>query len=84
MGSKVSYRAEGPIRELRVTVCQYPKGTVIGVTWSTRERGDDVMQGHAWRFRHDGKGQIKSLAHAVSLALWGLRKVGGPDWTKVR
>ena len=81
---KVSYRAEGPIRELRVNVIQNPKGTTIAVSWATRELGDDVLQGHRHAFVHESRGQVKSLAHAVNLALWGLRKVGGPDWKKVR
>jgi len=82
--AKVSYRAAGAIREFRVQVCQYPDNTVIMATWVTREKGDLPLQGHAWVFKHEGKGRVKSLQHAVNLALWALRKVGGPDWVERR
>jgi len=82
--TKVSYKAEGPIRELRVTVAQYPHITLIGATWSTREKGDEPQQGHMWRIAHEGKGRIKSRQHAVNLALWVLRKVSADEMTKMR
>lgn len=67
---KPSYKAAGPIRELRITVCQYPERTRLGITWSTREKGDDVGQGHHWSFDEEYRKPIKSLAHALSLAGW--------------
>ena len=71
---KRSYRATGPIRELRITVCQYPERTRLSVSWSTREKGDDVGQGHHHVFQEEYDKPIKSLAHALSLAGWLARK----------
>lgn len=71
---KPSYKAAGPIREMRITVCQYPERTRLGITWSTREKGDDVGQGHLWSFAHEDSKPIKSLAHALNLAAWLARK----------
>lgn len=71
---KPSYRATGPIRELRITVCQYPERTRLGISWSTRERGDDVGQGRHWVFAEEYSKPIRSLAHALSLAGWLARK----------
>ncbi len=81
---KPSYKAAGSIRELRITVCQYPERTRLGVTWSTREKGDDVGQGHLWVFAEEYKKPIKSLAHAVSLAGWLARKALAGEWEQRR
>lgn len=71
---KPSYRAAGPIRELRITVCQYPERTRLGISWSTRERGDEVGQGTHYVFAHEDKKPVKSFAHALNLAAWLVRK----------
>lgn len=81
---KPSYKATGSIRELRITVCQYPERTRLGITWSTRERGDDVGQGHLWVFSEEYVKPIKSLAHALSLAAWLARKAAAGQLEKRR
>lgn len=81
---KPSYKATGPIRELRITVCQYPERTRLGVTWSTRERGDDVGQGHHWAFAEEYSKPIKSLAHALSLAGWLARAALSDKMKQIR
>ena len=81
---KPSYKAAGSIRELRITVCQYPERTRLGVTWSTRERGDDVGQGHLWVFSEEYTKPIKSLVHALSLAAWLARKAENGEMTQKR
>lgn len=81
---KPSYRATGPIRELRITVCQYPERTRLGITWSTREKGDDVGQGHHWVYAQEYTKPIKNLAHAISLAGWLVRKAMNGEMEKKR
>lgn len=81
---KRSYRAEGSIRELRINVCQYPERTVLGLTWSTRERGDTPSQGHLWVIRHEDAKPIKSLGHALNLAAWLARRALAGHWEKRR
>ena len=81
---KPSYKAVGSIRELRITVCQYPERTRLGITWSTRERGDDVGQGHLWQFAEEYAKPIRSLGHALSLAAWLARKAAAGELTKRR
>ncbi len=81
---KPSHKAAGPIRELRITVCQYPARTRIGVTWSTREKGDDVGQGHNWALSQESNKPIKSLAHALNLAAWLARKALAGEMTQTR
>jgi hypothetical protein len=81
---KPSYKAAGSIRELRITVCQYPERTRLGVTWSTREKGDDVGQGHLWVYSEEYSKPIKSLAHAVSLAGWLARRALAGQWAQRR
>lgn len=82
--SKATYKAAGSIRELRITVCQYPERTRLGITWSTRERGDDVGQGHLWVFSEEYAKPIKSLVHALSLAAWLARKAAAGELTQRR
>lgn len=72
--SKATYKAAGPIRELRITVCQYPERTRLGITWSTREKGQDVGEGSHWSFAHEDTKPIKSFGHALNLAGWLVRK----------
>lgn len=81
---KPSYKATGSIRELRITVCQYPERTRLGITWSTREKGDDVGQGRHYTFEHEDKKPIKSFSHALNLAAWLARKAlsGGMEQTR--
>lgn len=81
---KPSYKAAGPIRELRITVCQYPERTRLGITWSTREKGDDVGQGHLWTYAQEYTKPIKNLAHAISLAGWLVRKAMNGEMEKRR
>jgi len=81
---KASYKATGSIRELRITVCQYPERTRLGLTWSTRERGDDVGQGHLWVLQHEDTKPIKSLSHALNLAAWLARRALAGQWEKRR
>ena len=81
---KPSYKATGSIRELRITVCQYPERTRLGITWSTREKGDDVGQGHLWVFSEEYAKPIRNLAHALSLAGWLARKAAAGELSKRR
>jgi len=92
---KKSYKATGSIREFRITVCQYPRReddpkkhlgptTRLGVTWSTREEGDNVGQGHLWCYSEEYPKQIKSLAHAVNLAVWLTRRALAGQWEQRR
>ena len=84
MPPRTSYKAAGSIRELRINVCQYPERTVLGLTWSTRERGDEPSQGHLWVIREEYTKPIKSLGHAVSLAAWVARRALAGHWEKRR
>ena len=84
MASKASYRATGSIRELRISVCQYPERTRLSISWSTREAGDDVGQGHHAVFQEEYDKPIKSLAHALSLAGWLARKAANGGMEKKR
>lgn len=71
--SKVSYRAEGPIRELYITVAQRPGGSVVSLTWSTRETGDTPGQGKRGTIQRTSGKPVRSIAHAVNLAAWVTR-----------
>lgn len=82
--AKRSFKAAGPIRELRITVCQYPERTRLGLTWATRERGDEPSQGHLWVLAHESQKPIKSLAHALNLAAWLARKALAGELEKRR
>lgn len=85
MAPKVSYRAEGPVRGLWISVVQAADGkTRIGVTWVTREKGDDPGQGHRWHFGEEYPKKVSSLAHAVSLAAWASRRALAGQWAKLR
>lgn len=81
---KRSFKAAGTIRELRINVCQYPERTVLGLTWSTREKGDEPSQGHLWVIRHEDTKPVKSLVHALNLAAWLARKAAAGQWEKKR
>jgi hypothetical protein len=81
---KRSYKAEGSIRELRISVCQYPERTRLAVSWSTRERGDEPLQGHLWSFSEEYTKPIRSLLHALSLAGWLARKATSQDMRQIR
>jgi hypothetical protein len=81
---KTTFKAAGSIRELRINVCQYPERTVLGLSWSTRERGDEPGQGHLWVIRREDQKPIKSLVHAVNLAAWLARRALAGQWEKRR
>lgn len=81
---KPSYKATGSIRELRINVCQYPERTRLVLTWSTREKGDDVGQGHLWITEYESNKPIKSLGHALNLAAWLARRALAGQWEKRR
>jgi hypothetical protein len=81
---RVTFKAAGSIRELRINVCQYPERTVLGLSWSTRERGDEPGQGHLWVIRREDRKPIKSLVHAVNLAAWLARRALAGQWEKRR
>ncbi len=81
---KPSYKAAGSIRELRITVCQYPERTRLGISWSTRERGDDVGQGRHYVLAHEDTKPIKSFAHALNLAGWLVRRALAGAMTQTR
>lgn len=78
--SKVSYRAAGSIRELRISVCQYPERTRIGISWTTREKGDDVGQGTHYVIAQETNKPVKNLAHALNLAAWLARRALADKW----
>jgi hypothetical protein len=81
---KPSYKAAGSIRELRITVCQYPERTRLGISWSTRERGDDVGEGSHYAFQHEDTKPIKSFGHALNLAGWLVRRALAGGMTQTR
>jgi hypothetical protein len=81
---KASYKATGSIRELRISVCQYPERTRLVLVWATREKGDEPGQGHLWIVEHEDRKPVKSLAHALNLAAWLARKALSGDVTKRR
>lgn len=74
MPPKTTYKAAGSIRELRINVCQFPERTVLSLTWSTRERGDEPGQGHLWVLREEYAKPVRNLVHATNLAAWLVRK----------
>ena len=84
MPPRVTFKAAGSIRELRINVCQYPERTVLGLSWSTRERGDEPGQGHLWVIRREDQKPIKSLVHAVNLAAWLARRALAGQWERRR
>lgn len=84
MPPRTTYKAAGSVRELRINVCQYPERTVIGLTWSTRERGDEPGQGHLWVIRHEDTKPVRSLGHALNLAAWLARRALAGQWDKRR
>ena len=81
---KRSFKAAGTIRELRINVCQYPEGSTISLTWSTRERGDEPTQGHLWQIKMESPKPVKSIAHGVNLAAWLARRALAGDWKQIR
>lgn len=80
----VSYRAEGPVYELFVTMRSTQSGTVLGLTWSVRQRGDEPGQGHRYTLRQESPKPVTTTAHAFNLVAWACRAAAAQRWVKVR
>lgn len=80
----VSYKAEAPIYGLHISVHSTHTGTVVGVYYTERQRGDEPLQGRCWQFRFESDKQAKSFAHLTNLAAWAVRQCLAGKWVKRR
>lgn len=80
----VSYRAEGPVYELFIVLRSTSAGTVLSMTWSTRQRGDEPGQGHKYVLREESAKPVTTTAHAFNLVAWACRAAAARRWVKVR